>query len=56
MSATSRAGRARGAAYLGRRRLSAIERRQTIERAGDRTDGVGGDLGVERRGVELDVA
>jgi len=31
------------------------QRREAVERAHDLTDGVGGDAGVERRGVELGV-
>jgi hypothetical protein len=39
------------------RRLNSAERqrRQPVERAGDRTDRVGGDAGVERGGIELGV-
>lgn len=39
------------------RRLNpaARQRRQPVERAGDRTDRVGGNAGVERRGIALGV-
>ena len=48
ISATSRAGRATRAAASGGRRHDEV-----LERARDLADGPGGDLGVERRGVEL---
>src|SRR5712691_11433598 len=47
MSATSRAGRATRAASRGR------HHDELLERAPDPADSLGGDLGVERRGVEL---
>src|SRR5471032_2801121 len=50
MSATSRAGRDTSAAGSGGR----LDRHgEAFERAGDVADSPGGDLGVERRGVEL---
>src|SRR5215468_5464616 len=48
MSATSRAGRAKSAAASGGRRHDEV-----LERAPDLADGPGGDLAIERRGVEL---
>src|SRR5439155_22742190 len=48
MSATSRAGRATRPAASGGRHHDKL-----LERAPDLADGPGGDLGVERRGVEL---
>src|SRR3954470_19068703 len=56
MSATSRAGRAMSAGALdGRLVWLHRQRREPIERAHDRADGVGGDPGIERRGLELGV-
>src|SRR6266403_6358987 len=48
ISATSRAGRATRPAASGGRRHDEV-----LERAPDLADSLGGDLGVERRGVEL---
>src|SRR5260370_27581857 len=50
MSATSRAGRdTRAAASSGRRHRQG----EALERTRDLADGLGGDAGIERRGVEL---
>src|SRR5262245_3038749 len=54
MSATSRAGRAMTAGRLGRRLVHLrLRQREPIERAHDRAQDVGGDVGVTRRRVEL---
>src|SRR3954464_15614385 len=56
MSATSRAGRAMSAGALdGRLCWLHGQRREPIERAHDRADGVGSDPRIERRGLELGV-
>src|SRR5467141_3425952 len=53
ISATSRAARCKRTAASRRRR---DRHGEAFERTGDVADGFGGDLGVERRGVELLVA
>src|SRR5438034_6612774 len=55
ISATSKAGRDMRAALLGGR-LSLLELEgDMLQRAHDLADGLGGDAGIERRGIELGV-
>ena len=58
MSATSSDGRDTCRASGGRPAFGLLpghQRREAIERAHDLADGVGGDAGIKRRGVELGV-
>ena len=56
MSATSSAGRdTRAALQAGGSTSPRAQRREALERAHDLADRLGGDAGVERRGVELGV-
>jgi hypothetical protein len=54
ISATSKAGRDTRAASAGRPDLLELER-DLLQRAHDLADRLGGDAGIERRGVELGV-